>query len=99
VRSEVVDGHIRVLTVRAEKKNAFTPKISTELAAALTRLDDDPELWVGVLPSRARTLCRQGTTFAPINGKRPDDEQAPIRHRAHCTTAPRRARPDPHPSL
>jgi len=57
VRSEVVDGHIRVLTVRAEKKNAFTPKISTELAAALTRLDDDPELWVGVLPSRARTLC------------------------------------------
>ena len=31
-------------------------------------------------------LCRQGTTFAPINGRRPDDEQAPSRHRAHCTT-------------
>src|SRR5439155_12802625 len=34
---------------RVEKKNAFTPKISNELAAAYTRLDDDPELFVGVL--------------------------------------------------
>src|SRR5439155_18358939 len=49
-RSEVVDDHILVMTVdRAEKKNAFTPKISGELAAALTRLDEDPELFVGVL--------------------------------------------------
>src|SRR5437867_2929922 len=34
---------------RVEKKNAFTPKISNELAAAYTRLDDDSELFVGVL--------------------------------------------------
>ena len=50
VRTEVVDERILVMTVdRVEKKNAFTPKISNELAAAYTRLDDDPELFVGVL--------------------------------------------------
>lgn len=50
VATEVVDGRILVMTVdRVEKKNAFTPKISAELAAAYTRLDDDPGLFVGVL--------------------------------------------------
>lgn len=50
VRTEVVDDHILVVTVdRVEKKNAFTPKISNELEDALTRLDDDPDLFVGVL--------------------------------------------------
>jgi len=34
---------------RVEKKNAFTPKISNELGDALTRLDDDDDLFVGVL--------------------------------------------------
>ena len=34
---------------RVEKKNAFTPKIMDELQDALTLLDDDPELFVGVL--------------------------------------------------
>lgn len=50
VGSEVVDGNILRITVdRTEKKNAFTPKIAGELSAALTRLDEDDELWVGVL--------------------------------------------------
>jgi enoyl-CoA hydratase/carnithine racemase len=50
VRADVVDGHILVVTVdRVEKKNAFTPKITIELSDALTRLDEDPELFVGVL--------------------------------------------------
>jgi enoyl-CoA hydratase len=50
VRSEVVDEHMLVMTVdRVEKKNAFTPKIATELGDALTRLDEDPDLFVGVL--------------------------------------------------
>src|SRR5918993_79191 len=49
-RTEIVDSHLLVITVdRTEKKNAFTPKISRELAAALTWLDEDPELFVGVL--------------------------------------------------
>jgi enoyl-CoA hydratase/carnithine racemase len=50
VHTEVVDDRILVMTVdREEKRNAFTPKISRELAAAYTRLDEDPELFVGVL--------------------------------------------------
>jgi enoyl-CoA hydratase/carnithine racemase len=50
VRTEVVDGHILVMTVdRVEKKNAFTPKIAHELAAAYSRLDEDADLFVGVL--------------------------------------------------
>lgn len=50
VRTEVVENHILVLTVdRTEKKNALTPKIMEEISAALTRLDEIPELFVGVL--------------------------------------------------
>ena len=50
VHTEVVDDRILVMTVdRVEKKNTFTPKISNELAAAYTRLDDDPDLFAGVL--------------------------------------------------
>jgi enoyl-CoA hydratase/carnithine racemase len=50
VRTEVVDEHILVITVdRVEKKNAFTPKITNELSDALTRLDEDDDLFVGVL--------------------------------------------------
>jgi enoyl-CoA hydratase/carnithine racemase len=50
VLTEVVDDHILVMTVdRLEKKNALTPKMSVELAAAYTRLDDDADLFVGVL--------------------------------------------------
>ena len=46
----MVDDHILVITVdRVEKKNAFTPKIMDGAQDALTRLDDEPELFVGVL--------------------------------------------------
>jgi enoyl-CoA hydratase/carnithine racemase len=34
---------------RVEKKNAFTPKIMGELRSAMTRLEEDPELFIGVL--------------------------------------------------
>lgn len=50
VAVEVVNERVLVMTVdRTERKNAFTPKIVTELAEALTRLDEDPSLFVGVL--------------------------------------------------
>lgn len=50
VTTSVVDDHVLVMTVdRVERKNAFTPKIVTELAEAYTRLDEDPSLFVGVL--------------------------------------------------
>jgi enoyl-CoA hydratase/carnithine racemase len=34
---------------RREKYNGLTPKMMRELGHAYTRLDEDPELWVGVL--------------------------------------------------
>ena len=50
VTAAVVDDRILVITVdRVDKKNAFTPRMIGELAAALTRLDDDPDLFAGVL--------------------------------------------------
>ncbi|MCC5951398.1 MAG: crotonase/enoyl-CoA hydratase family protein [Acidimicrobiia bacterium] len=50
VLTRVVDDHIWEMTFdRHEKRNACTPKLFRELSEALTRLDDDPELWVGVL--------------------------------------------------
>jgi len=34
---------------RPEKFNSYTPHMATQLADAYTRLDEDPELWVGVM--------------------------------------------------
>ena len=34
---------------RPEKYNGLTPKMMRELGLAYTRLDEDPDLWVGVL--------------------------------------------------
>jgi len=43
-------GRILVIGLdRPEKYNGVTPKMMRELALAYTRLDEDPELWVGVL--------------------------------------------------
>jgi enoyl-CoA hydratase len=47
-----VEDHDRVLVVRIEreeKRNAIDVPTAAGLDAALNRLEDDPELWVGVL--------------------------------------------------
>jgi enoyl-CoA hydratase/carnithine racemase len=50
VHVRVVDDHVlEVVLDRTEKRNACTPKMFRELAEAYTRLDEDPDLWVGVL--------------------------------------------------
>lgn len=44
------DGHMYVMTVdRSDKMNGFTPALFDQLSDALETLDQDPELWVGVL--------------------------------------------------
>jgi enoyl-CoA hydratase len=66
VQTEVVDDRILVMTVdRVEKKNAFTPKVSNELAAAYTRLDDDPDLFVGVLTFATTAGLEMPLFFGP----------------------------------
>lgn len=76
---EILDGHVLVVTVdRVEKKNALTPKIVAEVAAALTRLDEDPDLFVGVL-SFAGDHTSAGLDmplfFGVDEGERPVPEQ------------------------
>ncbi|NKB99091.1 MAG: crotonase/enoyl-CoA hydratase family protein [Pseudomonadales bacterium] len=44
------EGHVFVMTVdRADKMNGFTPSLFDQLADAMGELDNDPELWVGVI--------------------------------------------------
>jgi enoyl-CoA hydratase len=56
IRSER-HGHIlKVVIDNPAKKNAFVPQMMAQLSAAMTELDRDPELWVGV-------LCAEGDNF------------------------------------
>ena len=45
----VQDNILLISINRPAKRNGFTPKMFRELGEAYTLLDDDPELWVGVL--------------------------------------------------
>lgn len=48
--TEVLHDHIFHITVdQAEKCNALTPKVVSELSDALTELDNNSGLWIGVL--------------------------------------------------
>jgi enoyl-CoA hydratase len=52
------DGHILVLTLqREEKRNAVDRALADALSAALDELDDDPDLWVGVLTGGPAFFC------------------------------------------
>jgi len=50
IDTQVVDEHILLVGInRPAKRNGWTPRMFRELAEAYTRLDDDPQLRVGVL--------------------------------------------------
>jgi len=50
ITTEVVDSHtLKIGIDRRAKLNGFTPEMMTDLVDAYTRLDGDPDLWVGVL--------------------------------------------------
>lgn len=50
IDTQVVDDHILLIGInRPAKRNGWTPRMFRELAEAYTRLDDEPELRVGVL--------------------------------------------------
>jgi len=52
------DGHILVVTLqREEKRNAVDRALANELSAALDELDDDPDLWIGVLTGGPTFFC------------------------------------------
>jgi enoyl-CoA hydratase/carnithine racemase len=56
VRSERHDHILKIVIDNPAKKNAFVPEMMAQLAAAMTELDRDPDLWVGV-------LCAEGDNF------------------------------------
>lgn len=67
VVTEVV-GHTLVITmVRHAKRNAIDQQMTTALDAALNRLDDDTDLWVGVLTGGPDMFCA-GTDMAATSG-------------------------------
>lgn len=56
VHSERVDRILRITIDNPAKKNSFSPEMMQQLSAALTLLDEDPDLWAGV-------LCAYGDDF------------------------------------
>ncbi|MEM8496577.1 MAG: crotonase/enoyl-CoA hydratase family protein [Pseudomonadota bacterium] len=56
VRSERHDRVLKIIIDNPSKKNSFVPEMMLELSNALTELDNDSELWVGV-------LCAEGEHF------------------------------------
>lgn len=61
-------GRVLVVTIRREeKRNAIDQDIADGISAALDRLDDDPELWVGVLTGTA-TVFSAGSDLATSRG-------------------------------
>ena len=89
VRSERHDHILKIIIDNPAKKNAFVPEMMAQLAAAMTELDRNADLWVGV-------LCAEGDNFtagldmpkffgpgakpAPI----PDDHTDPFGLRNQC---------------
>ncbi|MEC9433832.1 MAG: crotonase/enoyl-CoA hydratase family protein [Pseudomonadota bacterium] len=56
VRAETVGRVLKITIDNAARRNAFSPEMMAQLSEALTRLDDDPELWAGV-------ICAEGDHF------------------------------------
>ncbi len=56
VRSERHDHILKIIIDNPSKKNAFHPAMMEQLSAALTELERDAELWIGV-------LCAEGENF------------------------------------
>lgn len=89
IRSERHGPILKMVIDHPAKKNAFTPPMMAQLAAAMTELDRDPDLWVGV-------LCAEGDHFtAGLDMPKffgptatppeiPDDHIDPFGLRNHC---------------
>ncbi|MCW2530055.1 MAG: Enoyl-CoA hydratase/isomerase [Pseudonocardiales bacterium] len=72
--SVVTERHDRVLVIRLDrvaKRNAIDAETTTGLDAALNRLDDDPDLWVGILTGSGGYFSA-GTDLAQGSGEPTD---------------------------
>jgi len=67
VETEVRGNTLIVTMVRHAKRNAIDGEMTQALDAALNRLDDDDDLWVGVLTGGPDMFCA-GTDMAATSG-------------------------------
>ncbi len=64
-------GRVLVVSIRREeKRNAINEEIACGISAALDDLDDDPDLWVGVLTGTP-TVFSAGTDLSGTRGSSP----------------------------
>ncbi len=65
-----VRGRTAVLKInRPEKKNAVNGDVARGMEAAIDRLEDDPEVWVGVLTGEGTVFCAGADLKAINEGK------------------------------
>ena len=67
VITEVVDHTLVITMVRHAKRNAIDGHMTQALDAALNRLDDEPDLWVGILTGGPDMFCA-GTDMGATSG-------------------------------
>ncbi|MEA3132519.1 MAG: enoyl-CoA hydratase [Gammaproteobacteria bacterium] len=68
-------GEILVVSIdRPRQRNAVNQAVSTAIAGALDRLDQEPELRVGILTGRGGTFCAGMDLRAFLAGERPEIE-------------------------
>ncbi|TQF68786.1 enoyl-CoA hydratase [Rhodococcus spelaei] len=68
VRQEVRGSVLVVHLEREDKRNAINAAMAAGIDAALNRLDDDPDLWVGVLTGTPTVFCA-GTDIKEGSGE------------------------------
>ena len=63
-----VRDHVLIITMmRHDKRNAIDGEMTLALDAALNRLEDEPELWVGIITGGPDIFCA-GTDMAATSG-------------------------------
>jgi enoyl-CoA hydratase len=63
-----IRDHVMIITMtRLDKRNAIDPEMTLALDAALNRLDDDPDLWIGIITGGKQFFCA-GTDMAATSG-------------------------------
>jgi enoyl-CoA hydratase len=70
-----VRGRVAVLTInRPDKKNAVNGDVARGMEAAIDRLEEDPEVWLGVLTAAGTVFCA-GADLKAINEGRAGELQ------------------------
>ncbi len=57
IKTERIGRTLVITMLREDKRNAINQAMTDSLDAVLNELEDDPELWVGVLSGGSRVFC------------------------------------------